>query len=235
MIQLVLTFTALAPPMFEGLRHDFIAEALEEQHCSVSMSHMERVPVGPRPAAGSPFGTPTKLQSTLPFWIESTWLRFKYRRIESVSVRCDSEEQVAKTVALLKKLPTVPSLTIRSTPFELGDLEEVMMSCRVGKLGITSMPLPRTAISALSQPSLTWLCVMRTHFSSAGIDELPLSLEYFDATRTRINDDALPKFVKFTNLKRLKLRRTPTSRQAVETLRRQMPWCEIDWQPLQNP
>jgi hypothetical protein len=76
----------------------------------------------------------------------------------------------------------------------------------------------------LNQPGLTWLCLAHTQFSDPAIQDLPASLEYFNATRTRITDRGLSGFVRLKHLKELKLRRTPTSEEAVEQLRGEMPW-----------
>jgi len=38
--------------------------------------------------------------------------------------------------------------------------------------------------------------------------------------------------VRLSRPKSLDLSRTPTSRPAVEKLRKGMPWCEIHWEPL---
>ncbi len=231
MFQFVLTLTLWASPYAEGIRHEMIADALESQACSVEMSHMEWVETGPPQA----FGTPTKLQSTLPVWIENTFLRLAFHRIDRVTVRCDSEEQVADAVRQLKRVSSLRTLSVYSKRFEVDDLETVLASVRVKELYVRGMRLPRTDIPMLSHDGLNWLGVMHTQFSNSAIDSLPMSLEYLNATRTRINDEGLPKFVRLVNLRTLNLRRTPTSQAAVDALRRDMPWCEIIWEPLRNP
>jgi hypothetical protein len=84
----------------------------------------------------------------------------------------------------------------------------------------------------LNQRGLTWLCLSHTQFSDAAIQDLPSSLEYFNATRTRISDRGLPGFLRLTQLQTLNLSRTPTSRQAIEELQAQMPWCKTKWERL---
>ncbi|MEM9828312.1 MAG: hypothetical protein AAF958_17115, partial [Planctomycetota bacterium] len=64
---------------------------------------------------------------------------------------------------------------------------------------------------------------------------LPSTLQYLDATRTRIHDDGLNGFVRLANLRTLKLNRTPTTKAAIERLRAKMPWCNIQWEPLVTP
>ncbi len=230
MIQFFLTLTAFAPPMVEGLRHGLIAKSLREQQCSVDMSHHRWVQKD-----DDGIFVQGRYESPLPPWIEFTPLRLQYLRIDRVTIHADTDEQIAVTKFFLKKLRGIPTLSIYSDQFELSDLQEVLADMRVQSLYLRGMRLPRTGISVLSQDGLTWLGVMHTQFSNPAIDDLPLSLEHFDATRTRINDEGLPKFAKFTNLKKLILRRTPTTLNAIIALRKEMPWCEIDWQPLKNP
>jgi len=92
--------------------------------------------------------------------------------------------------------------------------------------------LPRGRIPSLTSQKLTWLCVAQTQFSDPAIADLPASLIYFDATRTRISDRGLAGFVRLKRLKSLDLSRTPTSQAAIEVLRQDMPWCEVHWEPL---
>ncbi len=87
----------------------------------------------------------------------------------------------------------------------------------------------------LNHDGLIWLCLNRTQLSDPALNNLPDTLEYFDATRTRIDDDGLNSFVRLKNLKTLDIRRTPTSENAISSLRHRMPWCEIKWEPLRQP
>jgi hypothetical protein len=87
----------------------------------------------------------------------------------------------------------------------------------------------------LNHDGLVWLCVRRTQFSNPAIEDLRQSLQYLNATRTRISDHGLQSFVRLDNLRILNLRRTPTSESAIDALRAQMPWCVIEWEPLTQP
>jgi hypothetical protein len=94
--------------------------------------------------------------------------------------------------------------------------------------------LPRTRIPALNQKCLIWLCVARTEFSNPAIEDLPDSLVYFDATRTRIDDQGLKDFLRLRNLRKLVLLRTPTTEAGIDRLKATMPWCDVAWEPLQR-
>ncbi|EAQ81767.1 hypothetical protein DSM3645_16485 [Blastopirellula marina DSM 3645] len=216
----------LAALMAEGRRQEQIATALSAAHCTVEMSHYKRV------ATKGNYGFQMDLVSTLNPALEWLGLGKAFRRIEHVTLRENSEMTPA-----LAQLHTLDNLTMLGT-YHSGitaeQLAELLDEIEVQKLYIPSVPLSRRELPWLNRPSLTWICVARTQFSNPAIDSLPLSLVYFDATRTRISDEGLDKFRRLTNLRMLKLRRTQASLAAVQGLRKKMPWCVIEWQDIQG-
>ena len=116
----------------------------------------------------------------------------------------------------------------------MAELTRLLSHVQIQKLYIQGAQLSRQRLPFQDQENMTWLCVARTQFSNPAIDDLPLSLTFFDATRTRINDDGLERFTRLRNLKRLILRRTPTTEQGIQKLRDRMPWCRIRWESLVN-
>ena len=231
------------PWMDEGLRHQALAAELEQAACRVRMSHMDWVELDTEEVSlafdeqgriQQPVGTPVELQSTLPAFFEWTSLSYVVRRIQQVSLRGTTEAEFDETIATLAKVRSVDTVSVYARDFGVEHLSRLLQEVRVRKLYLRGMSLPREHIPVLSQEGLVWLSVCHTQFSNPAIEDLPQSLTNFDATRTRINDDGLPQFVAFKNLKSLNLRRTPTSEQAIEELRTQMPWCRIQWEPLQK-
>jgi hypothetical protein len=223
-----------ARQLSEGRRHQQIAVKLQAIGCDIGFSHREEIPMANPPAwllVGG--GIPLEEVSTLPGFLERTGLALAFRRVSRVSIRSGSD--ISASLQLVKELGSVDSLSFGDTGVTQPQLANTMSSLRVRSVYLEGESLPRTRIDWLNHSGLTWLCVKRTQFSNPAIDNLPQSLQYLDATRTRINDDGLSSFVRLANLRSLDLRRTPTSGKAIEVLRTQMPWCTIKWEPLVRP
>jgi hypothetical protein len=195
---------------------------------------MERVPsANATPAVAVGGGSRMEKRSTLPEFVETVGASNAFRRIERVTLRPRSDLKSA--LSLVRELGDVESMSFYDTGVTESQISDTLNELHIRALYISSENLPRTNIPWLNHPGLTWLCVARTQFSNPAIDDLPTSLEYFDATRTRINDEGIDSFLRLKNLKTLILRRTPTSRAQIEKLKTKMPWCEIGWEPLVNP
>lgn len=209
----------------EGRRHQQIGLRLESLRCSVDYS-----PDGRKRSAN----TTLAKGSTLPDLARNLQLAATVR-IEKVTLRSQEADKLQRALSLLSDLGSVSSVSFHETGVSEKLLATLLRDVAIEHLYVSSEKLPRTRMPWLNSDGMRWLCVSRTQFSNPAIEDLPLSLTYFDATRTRINDEGLKSFTRMTNLKTLKLRRTPTSSEAIELLRKKMPWCKIDWQPLLNP
>lgn len=185
---------------------------------------------------GSTFGgtgTSIEEKSTLPVFMERFGFASAVRRVEGVTIRSRSELPTA--LELVKEIGELDSISFYNTGVTQSQLADTFDSVHVRKIYARGEALPRTSMKWLNHDGLTWLCLNRTQLSNPALDDLPDSLEYFDATRTRINDDGLNSFVRLKNLKTLNLRRTPTSEIAINSLRQRMPWCKIKWESLRQP
>ncbi len=218
----------------EGQHHERIAARLLSFGCDIRFSHMQLVPVtNPPPELTLLGGIPMEERSTLPKLIEDYGASRSFRRLSHVTVR--SQSYLENALNVIAEVPQLESLSFYTTGVTQPQLAEVLSRTQVKKLVFTGETLPRTEMPWLRHDGLEWLCVMRTQFSNDAIANLPPTLTYLDATRTRINDEGLGKFTRLTNLRTLKLRRTPATKDGIEKLRLQMPWCDIQWQPLVNP
>lgn len=157
------------------------------------------------------------------------------RRIERVTLRSPDQKVLADACAAIKSIRQFKTLSFYDTGISEAVLTDLLAHIRIQQLYLRSEVVGRGRLDWLNHDGLTWLSVSRTQFSNPAIDSLPMTLRLLDATRTRINDAGLEKFIRLTNLRRLNLRRTPTSQPAVEALRKKMPWCEIQWELLTKP
>jgi hypothetical protein len=226
---LSIAYTWLASLYCEGRRHEEIAAVLKAARCDVRFSHFEFVEVESQRRRNSS-SVKVELRSTLPEFVESLGLSRIVRRVEHVRISDSSDLPTA--LDSLAKLGQVGGVSLYDTNVSQEELASTLSHVCVESFYAESESLPRSSITWLNQQGLKWLCLKRTQLSNPAINDLPESLEYFDACRTRINDEGLNAFVRLKNLKQLNLRRTPTTRAAIDRLRIQMPWCEIKWEPL---
>lgn len=231
---LAVVFAWFASQLAEGRRHQRIAAELRAAGCDVQFSHREWVPMAnPPTSAIVGGGTPIEERSTLPVFMERFGIATGVRRIENITIRSRSE--LVTAFKLVKEIGQVDSISFYETGISQSQLSEMFANVHVKKMYASGERLPRTSMQWLNHDGLTWLCLNRTQLSNPAVNDLPDTLEYLDATRTRINDDGLSSFVRLKNLKTLNLSRTPTSENAISALRQKMPWCEVKWEALRQP
>lgn len=143
-----------------------------------------------------------------------------------------NSQQITEAIEQLKSIGTIGDFASYDAPVEVSHLETLLSRVRIRSLYVSQAKLPRGRMPCLGYQPLEWIYVGRSQFSDPAIDDLPISLKYFDATRTRITDQGLASFVRLKNLKTLILRRTQTTQEGIEKLQEQMPWCKIAWEPM---
>jgi len=221
-VLLVLVLIGLALPIFEGKRHQRIAEELEARGANVLFSHFEPVPVS------GPSGTVFVSRSALPKFMDQTGLSLAVRRIRKVSVMEPSE--ITAVLPLIRQIGELDQLRLFNSSMTASQLESLLSDVRVESLDIRASILPQTGMPWLNREDLKFLVVERTNFSNPAIDDLPDSLIILNATRTRINDDGLNLFLRLKHLRVLVLSGTPCTDAGIEDLRKKMPWCKIEWE-----
>ncbi len=215
-----------------GREHRLVAERIRQLGCSVTWSPPKRMRMPAVYRGGGQLFRLSPPPDALPEWLEDSFLADAFYRIERIEMHHTPRKNVNGAVDELVKLDRVPSISIYTRSLDDRHLEQLLLSVQVDKLYAANATLDRGRMPYLNQRGLTWLCLAHTQFSYPAIQDLPSSLEYFNATRTRISDQGLPGFARLKQLKSLNLRRTPTSSEAIESLRAQMPWCEIEWERL---
>lgn len=166
-------------------------------------------------------------------FLERLGFATEQRRIKVI--RIWPRSGLATALKLVQEMGELDTIVFYRNDITASQLSDMFENVDVRSVYAESARLPRTGMEWLNHDGLRWLCLSRTQLSNPAIDNLPDTLEYFDATRTRINDDGLNSFVRLKNLKLLNLRRTPTSENAINALRQRMPWCEIEWESLHQP
>lgn len=215
----------------EGYIHEDVAAKLQKLGgASVDWKFVEREHVTvTTPFAYSGFREVKKTSD----WLEAIGAAPVVQRIDRIGLYDQlSEQDLDAAIAEMARLGEVRILSFHEAKVTEWQLERLLDQVNTESLNLDSVKSGRGRLPFLARRDLKWLGVMRTQFSNPAIDDLPLSLEYLDATRTRINDDGLDKFLRLKNLKTLKLLRTTTTEEGIENLRRKMPWCEISWEPL---
>jgi len=213
-----------------GRQHQRIAlelNSLSQSGCYIDFTHTENVVVRIFPNGG----LNTTRRSTLHPLVEKLGLASYARRIAGVTVSLREPQNLERALVLIRELDRLDVLSFAGSAVDEEQLQDLLRSTKVNKLHLAGIGLPRERIPWLSTTELTWLCVAHTEFSNSAIDDLPLSLTYFDAADSRINDEGLNKLVRLRNLKTLRLVHTSTTKEAIESLRTNMPSCEIRWLP----
>lgn len=210
-----------------GQLHVEVSENVRQLNGNVSLGIAEEVYLGPIPIA---------ITDQRQAWLKTLAMADATRRVGRVILyERSSDERLDKLVDELAQLDSFKHLSLYGCRLNQAQLARLLENTQVDTLYLESMSVDRRGMPCLRNTQTRWLLLARTQFSDPGIDDLPPTLEYFDATRTRITDKGLDKFVHRKNLKMLVLRRTPTTEAGIQRLREKMPWCEISWEPLENP
>lgn len=210
-----------------GQLHKEVAENLRQLGAMAGETRAEKVYLGP-----IAISITDKRQA----WLKALGVEDATTRTGRVVLYERSKgERLEKTIDELSRLDWFKHLSLYGCPMDQAQLARLLESTNVDTLYLEGMKVDRRGIPCLRDTKVKWLLLARTQFSDPGIDDLPISLEYLDATRTRISDEGLDKFVRLTNLKVLILRRTPATEEGIERLREKMPQCRIAWEPLKQP
>lgn len=155
-----------------------------------------------------------------------------FQRIERIVINRRSAQELEAPLAEVARIGSLADLSLYFCKPSESQLKDLMAHTSLESLSAEGAQIGRGRLPFLNHPGLKYLSLGRTQFSNLALDDLPISLTHLDLRRTRITDEGLGKFVRLKNLEKLVLDRTPTSEEAIERLRAQMPWCEIGWEPL---
>lgn len=223
-----------------GHLHEEVSEKLAERGWNVSwkLTQRQAVPIQSSPSATivTPPGPNVQMAyvdvKRAPEWMEAIGAQPLFQRIKIAYFRKNSRGDYEDFLLEIERLDDLEGVSLAGIAVSEDQLEYLLDRFNLETLAVSESSIGRRPMPFLRDSQLKWLGFSRTHLSDEVLDDLPDSLEYLDATRTRITDEGLQKLVQLKNLKELKLRRTPTSRAAIEDLKKQMPWCQIWWSPL---
>ncbi|MEW4455392.1 hypothetical protein AB1L30_22170 [Bremerella sp. JC817] len=172
-----------------------------------------------------------------PRWMTQLGIAPIFQRVRTVKIttplKPEEYDEVVAAVALLDQLDSLELDTYKEGPrFTQAQLAKALGTTRIGQLVAPRSHLTAGPFPELRRTGLVELNLSHTWFSDAAIADLPISLQHLTLERTAVTDAGLDSFRRLRNLRSLGLRRTPTSQQAVDRLRAEMPWCEIYWSPL---
>ncbi|RCS52914.1 hypothetical protein DTL42_08825 [Bremerella cremea] len=223
-----------------GHLHEEVSEKLAELggHASWKLTQRQSVPILASPAATitTPPGANVQVAyvdvKQAPEWMVAIGAEPLFQRIKNAYFRKSSRGEYDDFLRELERLDDIEGISLDGIAVSEDQLEHLFQRFNLETLAVFDSTIGRRPMPFLRDSQLKWLGFSRTHLSDVVLDDLPDSLEYLDATRTRITDDGLKKLVRLENLKELTLRRTPTSKAAIEDLKKKMPWCQIWWAPL---
>lgn len=166
-----------------------------------------------------------------PPWMRETGMEPIWQRINSITLDYDnmSEEQLDVATREIARLGYLEELVLAGFRLPEEHMARMIGPLRLDVLFASNAEISTGRLPWLRNTGLERLDLSYTQFSNPAIDDLPSTLVQLDLSATKIDDDGLIKFVRLSNLERLGLIDTPTSEEAIESLRKQMPWCEIDW------
>lgn len=223
-----------------GHLHEEVAEKLAERGWNVSwkLTQRQAVPIqSPQVATiTTPPGANVQVAyidvKRAPDWMVAIGAEPLFQRIKNVYFRKSARGEVDDFLREIERLDDLEGVSLDGVAISEDQLEYLLDRFNLETLAVFESSIGRRPMPFLRESQLKWLGLSRTHLSDNVLDDLPDSLEYLDATRTRITDEGLQKLVRLKNLKELRLRRTPTSQAAIEELKKQMPQCQIWWAPL---
>ncbi|PQO27078.1 hypothetical protein [Blastopirellula marina] len=224
-----------------GYLHDDVAANLTEVGGRVAWKLTRTVRIMPHssqtPGGGQTFffGVATRKIKAGPDWMQSLGVEPAFQRIEYAYFHDKSPEKLARFLLEIERLNRIAGVHLSQAPLQEEQLEHLLAQVEMEGLGIGETTIGNRRIPSLQDTKLKFLSVSNTPFSDMLLDDLPDSLTYLDATSTKITDDGLPKLIRLKNLVSLKLALTPTSEAAIDALRQKMPWCTIEWEPLEQP
>lgn len=222
-----------------GQMHEAIADKITLRGAILRWKLEQKEAIKPAPGAPTGIGFNTASSYVLrkggPDWMKSLRAESVFQRIDYIYLPNRSAEQLDALLDDIRPLGKIKGFSTGGVPVSEAQVERILNTLQIESLSITETSIGRRPMPFLRDSNLTWLSFHRTQLSDAALDDLPETLTYFDATRTRITDRGLQKFPRLKNLETLVLRRTPTSKQAIEKLQSEMPWCEIRWSSLENP
>lgn len=164
----------------------------------------------------------------LPTWMKWTNSDVLFRRLDHVLVVPDiPDHDLEFTFQEIHRLGELRELTVQRF-LSAEDLDRLISPLKVQKLFIRPLHGENKPLPFLRNLGVKDLEIHG--FPEIAIEDLPLSLEHLDIGGADIADRSLSRFVRLKNLKRLDLSHTLATREGIEDLRQEMPWCEIDWE-----
>ncbi|RCS52915.1 hypothetical protein DTL42_08830 [Bremerella cremea] len=224
-----------------GYLHDNVADNIVELGGRVAWKLTRTVWIMPHssqtPGGGQIFyfGVATRKIKAGPDWMQSLGVEPAFQRIECAYFHEKSPEKLTRFLLEIERLDRIEGVHLSNTPIQEEQLEHLLAQVEMNGLGIGETTIGNRRLPFLKDTKLSFLFVPNTPFSDELLDDLPDTLTHLDATSTKITDDGLPKLVRLKNLVSLKLALTPTSEVAIDALRQKMPWCTIEWDPLEQP
>ncbi len=177
-----------------------------------------------------------------PAWMRNLGVEQAFQRIEHIWLFGPSEDQLIfeqpkdhldDFLREVARLSEVKGVGICNVAISEGQIEWLLTHVATTRLTVTETPsIGSQPMPFLRDSNLTEIVFANTGLSDAVLDDLPDTLNYLDISDTKVTDQGLEHLVRLKNLKRVVIDQTATSKAAIEKLRKEMPWCDILWEPM---
>jgi hypothetical protein len=139
-----------------------------------------------------------------------------------------------EVLTALHSLPQLRLLRLTNLQLKTSDLQVLadlpeLQSLDVGRTGLDTGSMPW-----LRDAKLRWLRAAHTQFSDNALQNLAhcRDLQFLDLERTIVSDNGVMHLTSLPTLRYLNLKRCPVSRSTILKLAKEMPGCQIEWEPL---
>jgi len=176
----------------------------------------------------------------VPEWMERTGSGLMFQRIDTIrhgdQLPDDKFDELIQQITRLDRMRALEfDSAIHLQQLTQDDLAIILANVHVDNLRAPRCHVETTPFPELRRSGLRELDLSHSRFSDASLADLPSSLRKLDLERTAITDKGLKGITRLRYLSYLDLRRTPTSKPAIDRLKESLPDCVILWEPLDLP
>lgn len=218
-----------------GLEHEEIAHQVASLGGTVIWRrfHMVREPDPAVPAGVAP-ATIGRMVKGEKDWISAFGLEPMLQRIEAIALtERMTPDELEAFVEQVNRLDRLQQLFIHGdidgAQMTQAQLGSILSHVSIERLNANQIQLKDGPFPELRNSSLTRLSLSSNPVGDRMIEDVPGTVDTLILDHTEVTDAGLVKLAQFKQLKYLYIQRTPTTSEAVNKLRQDLPDCQIIW------